>query len=190
MNKVHIRAERLIDAPADVVYQCIADYQHHHRPGGFLPPAFHDQQIIRGGFGDGTVIRFSMTLAGRTRTITTEITEPEPGRVLVESNDQIRTVFTVEPVGRQCRVSFDTRMDARGLEGIMLHLFARRLLLPLYADEQARLEQYARALATSVAAWSGIDLAGAGDRHAPHWESEPAGSAAHAVPTRSNPRRA
>lgn len=145
MNKVHIRAERLIDAPADVVYRCIADYEHHHRPGGFLPPAFHDQHIIRGGFGDGTVIRFSMTLAGRTRTVTTEITEPEPGHVLVESEANLRTTFTVEPVGQQSRVSFDTRMDARGIEGIMLHLFARRLLLPLYADEQARLEHYALA---------------------------------------------
>jgi hypothetical protein len=164
MSKVRISAERLIDAPADVVYTCIADYQHHHRPSpGFLPSAFHDQQIIRGGFGDGTLIRFSMTLAGRARTLTTEITEPEPGRVLVESDAQVRTVFTVEPVGRQCRVRFDTVMQARGLEGIMLRLFARRLLEPLYADEQARLEDYARAVA---------------------------GSATHAVPTRSNPRRA
>jgi hypothetical protein len=147
MNTVHIRAERRIDAPADVVYRCIADYEHHHRPSpGFLPPAFHDQQLLRGGVGDGTVVRFSMTLAGRTRTVTSEITEPEPGRVLVESADQIRTVFTVEPVGRQCRVSFDTLMETRGLEGLMLHLFARRLLEPLYVDEQARLEQYARAL--------------------------------------------
>ncbi|HLZ28392.1 MAG TPA: SRPBCC family protein [Chloroflexota bacterium] len=147
MRQVRIRVERLIDAPADVVYQCLADYHHHHRPGGFLPPAFHDQHVIRGGVGAGTVIRFSITLAGRTRTVTTDITEPEPGRVLLEtqSDGQLRTLFTVEPVGRQCRVSFDTLMTAHGLEGIMLHLFARRLLLPLYKDEQARLEQYARA---------------------------------------------
>lgn len=153
MRKVHISAERLIDAPADVVYQCIADYRNHHRPSpGFLPSAFHDQQVLRGGFGDGTVIRFSMTLAGTTRTMTTEITEPEPGRVLVESERQVRTVFTVEPVGRQCRVRFDTVMQAAGLEGLMLQFFARRLLEPLYADEQARLEEYARALVPSVAA--------------------------------------
>jgi hypothetical protein len=145
MRPVQLSAERLIDAPADVVYRCIADYQHHHRPGGFLPPAFHDQHILRGGLGAGTLIRFSMTLAGRTKTVTTEISEPEPGRVLVETQDGLRTVFTVEPVGRQCRVRFETQMDAHGLEGILLHLFARRLLLPLYADEQGRLEQYARA---------------------------------------------
>src|SRR5437588_674705 len=39
---VRVAAERSIDAPADVVYQCIANYQEHHRPEGFLPPSFSD----------------------------------------------------------------------------------------------------------------------------------------------------
>ena len=38
--KTRFGAERRIDAPAAVVYHCLADYREHHRPGGFLPPAF------------------------------------------------------------------------------------------------------------------------------------------------------
>jgi NodT family efflux transporter outer membrane factor (OMF) lipoprotein len=45
--KTRISAERLMHAPAELVYQCIADYRHHHRPGGFLPPAFSDLEIAR-----------------------------------------------------------------------------------------------------------------------------------------------
>ena len=152
MTKVHLSAERLIDAPADVVYACIADYQHHHRPGGFLPPAFHDMQIKRGGIGAGTVISFQVTLGGRTRTLTQEVSEPESGRVLVESNDLDQTTFTVEPTGnQQSRVRFDTMLEASGLQGILTRLFAPRLLQPLYADELQRLDRHARVQAALAA---------------------------------------
>jgi hypothetical protein len=144
---VHLSAERLIDAPADVVYQCIADYRQHHRPGGFLPPAFHDMYVTRGGVGAGTIITFKVTLGGRTRTVTQEVSEPEPGRVLLEPNDLDRTTFTVEPAGGRCRVRVDTVLDARGLQGVLTRLFAPRLLQPLYADELERLARYARAQA-------------------------------------------
>jgi Polyketide cyclase / dehydrase and lipid transport len=152
MSKLYFSAERLIDAPADVVYQCIADYQHHHRPGGFLPPAFHDMHILHGGVGAGTRFRLSVTLAGRTNTMTPEVTEPEPGRVLVESDDRVRTAFTVEPVGQRCRVRFDTVMHASGLGAILNRLLAPRLMRPLYDDELVRLERYARALLPIAAA--------------------------------------
>ena len=49
MMRTEISAERPIAAPADAVYRCIADYEHHHRPGGFLPPNFSDFTIERGG---------------------------------------------------------------------------------------------------------------------------------------------
>jgi hypothetical protein len=141
-------AERLLEAPAAVVYHCLADYREHHRPEGFLPPQFSDLTVVQGGVGTGTVIRFSMTLGGRRRTVTTEISEPQPGRVLVERGDGIETTFTVEPVGprgEQARVRFDTVMEAGGLDGLLTRLFAGRLLAPVYADELQRLERYAQA---------------------------------------------
>jgi Polyketide cyclase / dehydrase and lipid transport len=152
MRKVHISAERVLDAPADLVYQCLADYRQHHRPGGFLPPAFHDMHIIRGGVGAGTRWSLKVTLAGRTRTLIQDVSEPEPGRVLVEADALEQTTFTVDPVApNQCRVRFDTLLDGSGLEGLLTRLFAPRLVHPLYADELDRLERYARALSRAAA---------------------------------------
>jgi hypothetical protein len=152
MSQVHVSAERLIDAPAALVYHCIADYREHHRPGGFLPPVFSDFRIEQGGVGAGTVISFAMTLGGRTRHSTQSVSEPEPGRVLVESGDGVRTTFTVEPRAERCKVRFDTVLEAKGLNGLLLHLFAGRLLRPVYADELERLDRHARAHEPLVAA--------------------------------------
>jgi hypothetical protein len=115
--KTLVSAERVINAPADVVYRCLADYTRHHRPGGFLPPAFSNQEILGGGFGDGTVIRLKVSLAGRTNTMTARISEPEPGRVLVEDSQSVQTTFTVRPEADRCRVRFDTVLQAGGLQG-------------------------------------------------------------------------
>ncbi len=148
MIRTRYTAERLLDAPATMVYHCLADYQEHHRPEGFLPRQFSDLTVVRGGAGAGTVIRFSMTLGGRRRTVTTEISEPQPGRVLVERGSGLETTFTVDPVGprgEQARVRFDTVMEAGGLDGLLTRLFAARLLAPVYADELQRLERYAQA---------------------------------------------
>ena len=152
MAAVRVVAERAMDAPADVVYQCIANYQEHHRPGGFLPPAFSDFRVERGGVGAGTVISFKMTLGGRTRGMTATVSEPEPGRVLVESGQGVTTTFSVQPEGAGCRVRFDTLLEARGLEGILTRLFAPRLLQPVYQDELRRLEAYAQEQARAARA--------------------------------------
>ena len=144
--KTRITAERVIDAPADVVYRCIADYQHHHRPEGFLPPSFSDFRVERGGYGAGTVISYKTTLGAAVRPMTAEVSEPEPGRVLVESGPGATTVFTVDAVGQQARVRFDTLLDGRGLEGVLMRLVGPRLLLPLYYEELRRLERHAQAV--------------------------------------------
>ena len=143
-STVRVVAERSIAAPPDVVYACIANYQEHHRPGGFLPPSFSDFRVERGGVGAGTVISFKMTLGGQTRSSTQTVSEPDPGHVLVESGKGITTTFTVEPDAAGCRVRFDTRLEASGIEGLMTRLFAPRLLQPVYQDELQRLETYAQ----------------------------------------------
>jgi Polyketide cyclase / dehydrase and lipid transport len=148
--KTYFSAERVIDAPADVVYRCLADYTHHHRPGGFLPPAFSNQEILSGGLGDGTVIRLSVCLGGRTTTMTSRISEAEPGRVLVEDGDNVRTIFTVQPEADRSRVRFDTVLEAGGLQGVLNKFFAARLLRPVYTDELERLERYAQSQAVAL----------------------------------------
>jgi len=143
--KATVSAERLMHAPPEVIYHCIADYREHHRPDGFLPPAFSDFEIARGGVGAGTELSWVVEAGGRRRTVNATISEPEPGHTLVESGSGIETVFTVEPSGDGARVRFDTVIDDAGLQGLLNRLFVARVLGPIYADELRRLEDYAKA---------------------------------------------
>jgi uncharacterized protein YndB with AHSA1/START domain len=143
--KTTITAERVIDAPAETVYHCLDDYREHHRPGGFLPPAFTDLEVLSGGVGAGTLYRFEMQLGGRRRSVTASVDEPVPGREIVETAEGLRTTFRVEPVGNGARVRFETVLEAGGVAALSNRLFAGRLLRAVYADELARLEMHARA---------------------------------------------
>ena len=146
--QTRFRAERVIDAPAEVVYHLISDYGEHHTdaPKGFLPDQFSGMVVERGGVGDGTVVRFTSRLGGRPQTMTASITEPEPGRVLLETSPGVQTTFTVQPEGLQrARVRFDTVLEAGGLMGLMMRLLAPGMLRPVYAQEMERLERHAQA---------------------------------------------
>jgi uncharacterized protein YndB with AHSA1/START domain len=141
--KTRFSAERTIEAPPDVVYHCIADYREHHRPDGFLPAEFTDLRIERGGVGAGTELSWALEVGGRQRTVKATVSEPVPGRTLVETGSGIETTFTVEPAAAGTRVRFDTTIDQGGLQGIVNRLFAARLLRPVYEEELRRLDAYA-----------------------------------------------
>ena len=143
--KTRFGAERHIDAPATVIYHCLADYREHHRPGGFLPPAFEELEIIRGGVGAGTEYRLVMAVGGRRRAVNTIVSEPVPGHTLVETGSGIETTFTIDPTSDGARVRFDTVIEGGGLQGILNRLLAARLFGPIYEDELQRLEDHARA---------------------------------------------
>jgi hypothetical protein len=135
----------MVDAPADTVYRYIADMRNHHPR--FLPPAVSDFQVESGGTGAGTITRFKMTAGGRTREYQMRVAEPEPGRVLTESdmNSTAVTTFTVSPQGSASLVQISTAWDgAGGIGGVFERMFAPRVLRAIYADELERLDAYAR----------------------------------------------
>jgi uncharacterized protein YndB with AHSA1/START domain len=144
MGKVEASAERTIDAPAGQVYGHLADMHQHPR---FLPPEFSDFRVEEGGVGAGTVSRFAVTAGGRTRTYRMRVTEPDPGRVLVESdaNSSLVTTFNVEPQGGKSLVRISTTWDgASGIGGFFERTFAPRAMRRIYLDELDRLNAYAR----------------------------------------------
>jgi hypothetical protein len=145
MGTINVAAERSIEAPAGDVYGYLADMREHHPR--FLPPAFSDFQVESGGVGAGTVTHFKITAGGRTREYRMQVAEPEPGRVLTESDtgSSLVTTFTVTPEGGASRVSISTSWEgASGVGGFFERLFAPRVLRGLYADELERLNSYAR----------------------------------------------
>jgi Polyketide cyclase / dehydrase and lipid transport len=142
--KIEVSAEKVIDAPAGAAYGCIADMHDHAR---FLPPAFTEFVIESGGVGSGTITRFKVTAGGRTREYRMKVSEPEPGRILTESdtNSSLATTFTVTPDGDKSRVRISTSWDgAGGIGGIFERLFAPRVMRGIYTDELERLNTYVR----------------------------------------------
>ena len=134
-----------MDAPADTVYRYVADMREHHPH--FLPPAFSDFRVESGGFGAGTVTRFKVTAGGRTREYQMKVAEPEPGRVLTESDtgSSLVTTTTVRPRDNGSLVQISTAWDgAGGIGGLFERMFAPRVMRSIYADELRRLDAYAR----------------------------------------------
>jgi hypothetical protein len=145
MAEVYVVAEGLVGAPADRVYEYIADHRQHHPR--FLPPQFSNFEIEKGGFGAGTITTFKVTAGGRSRGYRMRVDEPEPGRVMTESDtiSSLVTTWTVTPEGERSRVRIETRWEgARGVGGFFERLFAPLAMRRIYGDELRRLDRYAR----------------------------------------------
>ncbi len=143
MAQHRISASALIPASAGQVYAIIADYHNGH-PAILPRPPFVLLTVEKGGVGAGTEISFQMRLMGKLQTFRAVITEPEPGRVLVESDLDTGavTTFTVEPRdgGQSAYVTITTETKVRdGVLGGVEGWFATRLLRPVYEQELEKL---------------------------------------------------
>lgn len=128
-------ASKIIHAPADVVYNLIADYRNGHP---FILPKkyFLSMNVEEGGFGAGTVVNFTMRLLGQTQFFHSIITEPQPGRLLVETDirSEIPTSFHVVSIGdgRQSRLTIATELKGQNMvEGFI----AKWILQKVYREE-------------------------------------------------------
>ncbi len=141
MGTVHASAERAIAAPPEKVYHLLADYRE-GRPR-ILPDSFTDYSVEAGGTGAGTVVTYTLHAAKRERPYRMEVTEPQPGRVLEESDagSSLTTTWTVEPTGSGSTVRIDTRWQgAGGVGGFFERTFAPKGLGRIYEQILDRLE--------------------------------------------------
>jgi hypothetical protein len=75
------------------------------------------------------------------------VTEPEPGRVMTESDtmSSLVTTWTLAPEGDRTRVRIETRWDgAEGVPGFFERLFAPPAIRKIYREELRLLDRYAR----------------------------------------------
>lgn len=146
MGTIRVVAEGSVAAPADAVYEYLAGYRA-HRPQ-FLPDAFSNWSVEDGGTGAGTVARYTVTAGGRSRAYRVAVSEPDPGRVLVESDtgSSLVTTYTVEPAGPESsRVKVETTWQgAAGIGGFFERRFAPVALRRIYAEALVKLDLYAR----------------------------------------------
>jgi len=140
-----ISASMMINAPAKQIYNILADYQHGHQL--ILPkPYFVSLQVEQGGAGTGTIVKFQMKVLGRIQDFRATISEPEPGRVLVEANEGtgVITKFVVDPCddGRSSFVTITTTTPIRdGWAGKVYGWLTKQVLYPIYVKELEQLAQ-------------------------------------------------
>jgi len=154
-----VKVSARVGAPADVVYGIIADYRNGH-PQILPKPYFEWLEVEQGGRGEGTVIRFQMRVLGQSRVLRAVVTEPEPGRVLVETDTSGGgpvTTFTVEPEESGSRVTFSTKLtSAGGPVGVLERFVLKRILRRIYRRELEQLGRVAveRSTVRTVTCWA------------------------------------
>ena len=149
MKTLRVSASGHVGAAASKVYAVIADYRRHH-PHIVPPEYFEGVDVLEGGVGAGTRTRVRMHVLGKKRTFEQVVTEPEPGRVLMETNTDGSAVstFTVEATGEKAsHVTIATDIPLQpGLHGLLERLAVRLLFPRIYDKEIARLGEYVSGL--------------------------------------------
>ena len=147
MSQVNVAVSATINAPATEVYPILADYRNHHPH--ILPKAyFTGLEVVEGGTGAGTVFQAGLKMMGQEQRFRMRVTEPEPGRVIAETDldTDLVTKFIVEPRGQaQSEVPIATTFQAGpGLKGWLERLVVPGYLRRVYRVELQQLDEYVR----------------------------------------------
>lgn len=150
MGQVKVRVAAVLNARPEDVYVAIADYREGH-PNIVPKENFYDLQVEQGGYGAGTIIRFKYKVLGVEQSFYHRVSEPVPGRVLVEQDidsvQNLSTTFTVDPLedGRKSHVEISTVMDTSpGLKGFVERLVVLLVNPKIYRKELKLLETFAQ----------------------------------------------
>ena len=146
MSNYRFSVSKLIDSPPRIVYSIIADYREAH-PKILPKPPFVSLVVEQGGVGAGTVAMVRMKVMGKVQTFRTVVSEPEPGKTLIETNDTgYVTTFTVDPRsdGKKSLVTFTTEISASsGLIKKLEFKLSKIFLIPVYKKELINLAEEA-----------------------------------------------
>ncbi|MGQ0649634.1 MAG: SRPBCC family protein [Gemmatimonadaceae bacterium] len=142
MSRIFVWRRAIIPASPLTVYDILSDYRGGHQ--AILPREhFSHVTVERGGFGAGTLVRFQMRVLGATSTHRVMLAEPQPGRMLTETDLDAGavTTFTILPKagGRATELTIATEWESRGLRGWLEQLLAPPVLRRIYAAEMRNL---------------------------------------------------
>ena len=145
MTRVNVAVSATINAPVSEAYPVLADYRNHHPH--ILPKAYFTYlEVEEGGNGQGTIFQAALKVLGQTQRFRMHVTEPEPGRVIAETDLEIVLVtkFIVEPRGRdQSAVTIATTFQpSPGVKGWLERLATPSLLQRIYHQELQNLADY------------------------------------------------
>jgi hypothetical protein len=146
MSQIYVEVSEVVPAPAGKVYAVLADYREGH-PAILPQPYFREMVIEQGGQGAGTIIRVAMDVMGVKRHYRMAVSEPEPGRMLVENDPEagVKTTFTVAPLngGQRSLVTIATETQTQGgLQGLMERFINPPITRRIYRQELQQLAEY------------------------------------------------
>jgi Polyketide cyclase / dehydrase and lipid transport len=148
MGRARARAEQAIDVRPDEVYAVLADYRTHH-PRIMPDPPFSDLVVESGGVGEGTVFHICARIAGRRRRLHMHVAEPDPGRVLTEtdldSGQVTRFEVTADGAGTLARMS-STWDSKPGLRGLADRLVVAPMMSRTFGRQLRQLDRYVHAV--------------------------------------------
>jgi hypothetical protein len=153
MAEIVISETAVLQAPPEVVYGIFADYHEGH-PSVLPRPHFGRLVVERGGTGAGTRFTVEAREGLKMRTYRMDVTEPEPGRLLVETDTEsdLVTHFRVEPAeGGASRMTITTRYTRGGLRGWLEARLLPRLARPVFLREMRNAERLAQARSAAPA---------------------------------------
>ena len=155
MTRLHAEASALIAATPEEVYGIFVDYLHHHP--AILPKQYFPKiEVEQGGHGAGTVFTVWTRALGVERIYHMVVSEPEPGRLLMEDDPKagVTTTFKVVPgpQSQQTEVTIATDWQAQsGLGGLGEKLITPPVMRRIFRQELKNLGEYVRTLQTSAA---------------------------------------
>ena len=153
---LHAEYTAEIEAPADVIYGIFADYRNSH-PAILPKQYFNSLTVEQGGVGAGTVVSGSVTVYGTDYPFHLLVSEPEPGRVLVETDTETEQVtkFILEPLASgRTRVTIASDFPASpGFAGLMERLVKPGVIRRIYQAELEQLAAYVRAMPKTASAY-------------------------------------
>jgi hypothetical protein len=147
MSQIHVEASAVIDARPEDVYAVISDYKVGHP--AILPKEFTKLTVEKGGTGAGTVIYVGMQVMGVKQDYRLVVSEPEPGRMLVETDTEkgVTTYFKFEPLAGGKQTKFSIASDMRvspGFAGFMEKLMTPPITRRIYKQELQNVSEYMR----------------------------------------------
>jgi len=157
MGQIKVKAAAVLDARPEDVYATIADYRQGH-PNILPKESLYDLQVEQGGYAAGTIIRFKARALGVEQSYYQLVSEPEPGKVLVEqdidSAQNVTTTFTVIPLeqGQKSHVEIFTKMNASpGPKGLVERVVIASIFPSMLRKELKLLEAVAQSRGASLA---------------------------------------
>src|SRR5687768_10589410 len=146
MSTINVDYSMIINARPEDVYAVFRDYRVSH-PAILPKPYFEYLTVEEGGLGAGTKFTAGMNILGTKSTFSATVSEPEPGRMILEKDDEerLKTYFIMDPVenGQKTLVTLRTiAQTSPGFKGIIERLTMPSLLRMIYKKELANVADY------------------------------------------------